>query len=82
MHKETLKYFYNMKLTVLGYYGMSESTLPLTTNLEGAMKFGSCGRSTKGVQVEIINTDEYKELQLLCLNQPENDIGEVRDLKL
>ncbi|XP_065885420.1 uncharacterized protein [Dysidea avara] len=77
MHKETLKYFHDMKLTVLGYYGMSESTLPQTTNLEGAKKFGSCGCSAKGVQVEVYNKDEYEELQLLHFNKQKNDIGEV-----
>ena len=81
MHKETLKYFHDMKLTVLGYYGMSESTLPQTTNLEGAKKFGSCGCSAKGVQVEVYNKDEYEELQLLHFNKQKNDIGEVSDLK-
>jgi len=82
MHQDTLKYFNDMKLAVLGYYGMSESTLPQTTNLEGAKKLGSCGRSSNGVQVKLVNTDEYKELQLLSFNQPKNDIGEVSELML
>ena len=82
MHQDTLKYFHDMKLAVLGYYGMSESTLPQTTNLESAMKLGSCGRSSNGVQVKLVNTDEYKELQLLSFNQPKNDIGEVSELML
>jgi len=81
MHKDTLNYFYKMKLTVLGHYGMSESTSLQTTNLVSANKFGSCGCSLKGVQVEVINTDEYKELKLLPSNQLKNDIGEVSYLK-
>ena len=82
MHKETLNYFYKMKLTVLGHYGMSESTSLQTTNLKGANKFGSCGRSLKGVQVDVVNTDEYKELQHLRINPPKNDVGEVSDLNM
>ena len=82
MHKDTLNYFYKMNLTVLGHYGMTESTSLQTTNLEGARKFGSCGRSLKGVQVDVVNKDEYKKVQLLSSNQPKSDIGEVSDLNM
>ena len=77
LHKETHDFFLELELSLLELYGMSESTLPQTTNLDGARKLGSCGHSTSGVQVEIVNRDEYKESQFLHLNKPKNNVGEV-----
>jgi len=80
IHEETHKYFRTtMNLTLLGHLGMSESTLPQTTNLTNSAKIGSCGRSTNGVQVDILINDEYKDPKLLYLNKKDYDVGEVND---
>ena len=79
MHEETHKYFRERELILLGHFGMSESTLPLTTNLLNAEKFGSCGRSTNGVQVGVLINDEYNDSKVLHFKEKNNNTGEVSD---
>ncbi|XP_065886216.1 uncharacterized protein [Dysidea avara] len=77
MNPHILKYFRELKITILEVYGLSETTGPHSTNLKSSDKYGHCGSSINGGHTKIINESKYSESRLLHLNKPPNQVGEV-----
>ncbi|MEE4310398.1 MAG: long-chain fatty acid--CoA ligase [candidate division KSB1 bacterium] len=55
---ETLKFFEAIGLKIVEGYGMTESHLIITLTPPGRVKYGSCGKPIKGVEVKIADDGE------------------------
>ncbi len=55
---EILEFMGSLGITICEIYGQSEGTGPTTSNLPGAVKFGSVGRPLPGVEVKLGPDDE------------------------
>ena len=82
MDPHILKFFWQLKITILEVYGLSETTGPHSTNLKSSDKYGHCGSSINGAHTKIINKSKYSGSRLLHLSKPPNEVGEVNYKRL
>ncbi len=54
----TLEFFGSLGMTIIEIYGQSEDSGPTSTNLPGAVKYGSVGKPFEGVEVKLSDGDE------------------------
>lgn len=55
---KSLEYFQSLDIQIYELYGMSECTGPHSTNLPGACKVGTVGKSLVGVEMKLDNPDD------------------------
>lgn len=61
---EVRDFFDGLNIHILDFYGMSESTGPMTLS-DDATPAGSCGKPIPGTEIRIINPDEHGEGEIL-----------------